>query len=393
MQKALRSPFALQMSLTGWTLITAITLAAEPLPPPAFEPMAMPYCGNCQVPIHGVDCLQGNGCGEPHWNAWGPIPWQSFAQGEYVGPSRLQHVPEYRLRPDDQIEFVYRLKREEFSHDYRLEVGDSIRVESLIDPTLNRDLTIQPDGAIDLLLIGQVRVARRTAEEIRNDLNKLYQKYYKSPDINVSRLKTQTSVEDLLAAVNNRFFSGGQGKLVRVTPEGTVSLPSIGVIPAQGLTLDEIRQEVDARYRQLVSGLEVTPILSARAPRFIYVVGEVKNPGRFDLVGPTTAMQSIALAGGWTNGGNLRQVVVFRRAEDWRLLATKLDIRGGLYGERPVPSDEIWLRDTDVVVVPKMPIKRLDDLIELVFTRGAYSAFPMGFGYSFNGNSSVAVSP
>ena len=101
----------------------------------------------------------------------------------------------------------------------------------------------------------------------------------------------------------------------------------------------------------------MTPILAQRAPRFIYVVGEVRNPGRFDLVGPTTAMQSIALAGGWNNGGNLRQIVVFRRAEDWRLLATRLDIRGALYGERPSPSDEIWLRDSDIVVVPKMPIR------------------------------------
>jgi polysaccharide export outer membrane protein len=104
-------------------------------------------------------------------------------------------------------------------------------------------------------------------------------------------------------------------------------------------------------------------------------------------------MQSIALAGGWVNGGNLRQVVVFRRAEDWRLLATKIDIRGALYGERPAPADEIWLRDSDVVVVPKTPIARLDDLVELYMTRGVYSAFPVGFGYSLNGTSTVTAVP
>ena len=101
----------------------------------------------------------------------------------------------------------------------------------------------------------------------------------------------------------------------------------------------------------------------------------------------------ISLAGGWNIGGNLRQVVVFRRAEDWRLLATKLDIRGGLYGERPIPSDEIWLRDSDIVLVPKAPIQRLDDAIQLVFTRGVYSAFPLGFGYSLNSSSTVGVAP
>ena len=97
-----------------------IQLCSGILPASASAP-----CGDaCDRPISGVDCRSGNGCGEPHWNAWGPIPWQAFAQGEYVGPARLPHVPEYRLRVDDEIEFIYRLTREELSHRYQLEVGD-----------------------------------------------------------------------------------------------------------------------------------------------------------------------------------------------------------------------------------------------------------------------------
>lgn len=355
--------------------------------------MPEPCVGACQPPIFGVDCQSGTGCGEPHWNSWGPIPWQAFSQGEYVGPSRLAHVPQYRLRPDDVVDFIYRLTRTELSHAYQLEVGDIIRIESLIDPTLNRDVTVQPDGTVDLLLIGQARVYKLSVEEVRAELNKRYEKYYKLTDINVTRIKTQTRLDDLRAAVDSRFFSGGQGKQVRVTPDGTISLPAIGIVPVQGLTLDEVKLEVDARYRQVVDGMEITPILSTRAPRFIYVVGEVRNPGRFELVGPTTAMQSIAMSGGWVNGGNLREMVVFRRAEDWRLLATRLDIRGALYGERPMPSDEIWLRDSDIVVVPKAPIRRLDDVIELYLTRGAYAAFPIFFNYQFNNASTVTTIP
>ena len=81
---------------------------------PASCQTCAPGLGNaCQPPIQGVDCAMGNGCGEPHWKAWGPIPWQAFGQGEYAGPPRMSHVPEYRLRVDDQVEFVYRLKRDE----------------------------------------------------------------------------------------------------------------------------------------------------------------------------------------------------------------------------------------------------------------------------------------
>jgi polysaccharide export outer membrane protein len=343
--------------------------------------------------FQGIDSACAPPCGELRWNAWGPIPWQALGQGEYVGPSRPPHVREYRLRVDDEIEFVFRLRREELTQSYQLEVGDVIRIESLVDPTLNREVTIQPDGTVDLLLVGSVRVVRRTVTQVREDLRERYKPFYRDPDIHVTRVKTQTQADDLLQAVNNRFFSGGQGKRVRVTPEGTISLPAIGVVPAQGLTLHEVGREVEERYRHVAAGLEVTPILAARAPRYIYVVGEVRSPGRFELTAPTTVMQAIALAGGWINGGNLRQVVVFRRAEDWRLLATRLDIRGALYGERPAPADEIWLRDSDVVVVPKMPIRRADDLIELYLTRGVYSAFPIFFNYSLNSSSTITPLP
>src|SRR5690349_4163830 len=96
----------------------AVVVAASLAYGQTFSPVACQSCGPgaaCQPPIAGVDCAFGAGCGEPHWNSWGPIPWQAFAQGEYTGPARLPHVPEYRLRVDDEIEFVYRLKREELS--------------------------------------------------------------------------------------------------------------------------------------------------------------------------------------------------------------------------------------------------------------------------------------
>ncbi len=108
----------------------------------------------------------------------------------------------------------------------------------------------------------------------------------------------------------------------------------------------------------------------------MYVVGEVVTPGRFELVGPTTAMQSITLAGGWRIGANLRQVVVFRRGDDWRLMATMLDLRAAMYGCRPVPADDIWLNDSDIVLVTKTPIQQVDEVIEQFLTRGLYGVVP-----------------
>lgn len=336
-------------------------------------------------PIHGVDCNHcNNGCGEQQWNAWQPIPWQAFAQGEYVGPHREQHVPEYRLRVDDQLQFVYRLTREESNTPYELNVGDTIRVESLTDAALDRELVIQPDGSITLRLLGQVRGADRTVDELRATLEEMYKKYYKVPAITVTPIKVNTRLDDLRNAVDARYGAGGQQRDARITPEGTLQLPGIGSIPAQGLTVEELKREIDERYAQFVGGIEVTPVLSARAPRYVYVLGEVRQPGRFSLEGPTTISQSIALAGGWNNGGNLREIVVFRRDDNWQLMATKLDMRGALLGKKPCPADEIWVRDSDVVIVPKSSILLTTDFIELVFTRGIYGVVPFNLNYSYS---------
>jgi polysaccharide export outer membrane protein len=319
----------------------------------------------------------------------GPIPFDVFAQGEYVGPARTRHVPEYRVRVDDSINFVFRLSQQPSATPYRLEVGDTIEIESLTAPELNTEVQVQPDGTITLRQLGQVPAANRTVDELRKALEEAYKRVVKQPTITVTPTDTNSRLEELRATVDRRFGRGGQGAATRVTPEGTVQLPGIGSVSVQGLTLDEMKREVDARYAELVSGLDVTPILEERAPRYVYVLGEVAAPGRYELTGPTSVMQAIALAGSWNVGANLNQVVVFRRDANWCLMATKLDIRGALYGKRPCPADEIWIRDSDIVVVPKTPILVADEFIELVFTRGIYGVFPVNFGINFDSLSTL----
>jgi polysaccharide biosynthesis/export protein len=361
--------------------------AQEELPPArntnvASDPLAgIQDCGSaCDRRIDGVDCNFGSACGETRWNQWGQIPWQHLGPGEYIGPPRMPDVPVYLVRVDDLIEFRYVATRFQSGKQYRIQAGDELRIESLIDPNINRAVTVQPDGTITLLLLDQVQAVRLTIPELTALLKEKYKEFYKIFDLTVSPVKTNTRLDDLLAAVNNRFNSGGQGQQVRVAADGTISLTKLGKVPTQGLSLDELAAEVNARYAEYVEGLEVTPILTQRAPHFMYVLGDVKAGGRFQMDRPTTVMQALALANGINNGGNLRQVVVFRRAEDWRLIATKLDIRGAVYGTRPTPADEIFLRDSDIVLVPKSSIKRTDDLIELIMTNGVYRILPIQFG-------------
>lgn len=368
-------------------------LNPRPSDPPTLDPSTIHLCQSlgpaAPYPIWGVDSLAGGGCGEPGWDARGPIPWQTYAQGEYVGHARMAHVPEYRLRVDDVLLLIYRLTREESRGPYELEVGDEISIEVADEAEMNRDLIVQPDGTIMLPLIGPVRAKRRTLVSIQQDLEHRYRRYFKDPRITVTPLRVNTRLEDLRDAVDARQGQGGQQLELRVTPAGTVAVPAVGTVTVQGMTLEEVKREVDARYAATIPGIEVTVILTQRAPRFVYVMGEVATPGRFELVGPTSLMQALALAGSWNVGANLRQVVVIRRAEDWRMIATMVDVRGALYARRPCPADDIWLNDSDIVVVPKTPIQILDDFVGQYLTRGLYSAVPAEVIWDFSNLSTL----
>jgi polysaccharide biosynthesis/export protein len=338
--------------------------------------------GMCPMPSPwrcGVYCGTGGACNNQTWQDVRPIPWQVFAQGEYIGPARMRHVPEYRLRVGDRLSLVFRLTTIPSTTAYQLTVGDEVHIESLTSSDVERTVIIQPDGTVTLRLLGQVRVAGRTVDEVRQDLDQRYKKYVQDPSITITPVKFNTRLEELRSTVDARQGQGGQQREARVTPDGTIQLPGLGSIPTQGLTLNELKREIDVRYTQLVQGFEVTPILLERAPRYVFVVGEVKLPGRYELTGPTTLMQSIALAGGWNVGGNVNHIVVFRRDECWNLMATQLTVCKALFGHSPCPADEIWLRDSDVVVVPKRAILVVDDAISLIFTRGLYGVVPFNF--------------
>lgn len=346
----------------------------------------------CQAPgpvrsILGVNEYVGRSLGrEPTFRDSQLVPWEMFSYGEYIGPHRTPHVPEYRLRVDDQLEFVFYLTRRQSATPYRVFVGDVIRISSATDADINqREITVLSDGMVSLPLIGQVRAAQKSVSDLQDELNELYSKFLTDPAILVQVVEGDTPLNDILDSVDARGGVGGRLRQATVSPDGTIQLPAVGSVPAVGLTLDEIRREINARYREQVPGLEVTPVLVQRAPRFIYVVGQVTTPGRFELLGPTTALQALALAESDLQGGNLRNIIVLRRDEAWRLTATRLDLSGTLFGTRPFPSDEIFLRDSDIIVVPRKPIQRLSEAVDLYLTSTLYSIFPEQLIFDLDG--------
>ncbi len=125
---------------------------------------------------------------------------------------------------------------------------------------------------------------------MRRDLEVLFGKFIRIPAINIEPVTLNTALADLLDSVNGPFAAGGRFFVATVNPDGRIQLPRLGGIYVLGMSLEEIRREVNLRYEERVVGIEVEPRLTRQAQHFIFVFGKVAQQGRFELLGPTTAL-------------------------------------------------------------------------------------------------------
>jgi protein involved in polysaccharide export with SLBB domain len=69
---------------------------------------------------------------------------------------------------------------------YRIQVGDVVSVNFFKTASLNQTLTVGPDGDLYLPLVGRIRVAGRTVDQITDELTKEYGKEMVNPQVTVS---------------------------------------------------------------------------------------------------------------------------------------------------------------------------------------------------------------
>ena len=102
-------------------------------------------------------------------------------------------------------------------------------------------------------------------------------------------------------------------RTVPVRPDGMVSLPLLNDIQAAGLTPTELRTQLTKRLADYVPTPEVSVIVREIHSRRIAVIGSVKAPGRYELKGPATVLDAIALAQGFTDFAVRDRIVVLRQ--------------------------------------------------------------------------------
>jgi polysaccharide export outer membrane protein len=103
---------------------------------------------------------------------------------------------------------------------------------------------------------------------------------------------------------------------VQVRPDGKITLPLIGDLVASNQTPIELRDTITKAFKEYVTNPTVTVIVVEALASKVYVMGEVTHPGTMELHGPTTILQALAMAGGFKEFANTKDVRVLRPKGD-----------------------------------------------------------------------------
>lgn len=135
-----------------------------------------------------------------------------------------------------------------------------------------------------------------------------------------------------------------------VRPDGRISVPLLGDVQASGLTPLALRQTLTDRFAEFVTAPGVSVVIKEINSRKVFVTGEVKSPGAFDLQPRTKLMQVLAMAGGLTPYAKGR-VVVLRDSRDGRGdRRYEINLEQIVSGKKS--SDNLVLQPGDTLVVP-----------------------------------------
>jgi protein involved in polysaccharide export with SLBB domain len=176
--------------------------------------------------------------------------------------------------------------------------------------------------------------------------------------------KNQTFEPNLNIATPKGYIIGANDELLidlsgnseasyelKVSPEGTIKVEYVGIIPLAGLTIEAATTRIKSRMAKVYSGLASgntrlnVAIGNIRSIKVI-LTGEVKTPGTYTLPSLATVFNALYSSGGPTENGSFRAIELIRSGKK---IAT-LDIYEFLMkGEI---ATNLKLQDQDIIRIP-----------------------------------------
>jgi polysaccharide export outer membrane protein len=136
---------------------------------------------------------------------------------------------------------------------------------------------------------------------------------------------------------------------VRVSENGTITLPLIGNVQVGGLTKEKIEKKLAELLDKYVKKAQVSVFIKEYQSSRVAIIGAVEKPGMYELVGRQTLLQMISQAGGFKeNAAN--EIYVLREGQDGNTASISIDLEDLLLNGNQKLN--IPIQSNDVINIP-----------------------------------------
>jgi len=165
---------------------------------------------------------------------------------------------------------------------------------------------------------------------------------------------------EIRVAYHERF-----NELITVRPDGRITLTGLGDVYVEGMTPSELDSTITRAYAEMIHDPDVTVFVRKFGGLNVYVLGEVDKPGLIEYQPNMTLLQAVANAGGAVTGAQLNSVVLIRRDETGKPIASRYDLSASSlkYGK----FEDAFLRPQDIVFVPRTFIGNVQDFANQIY--------------------------
>ena len=266
--------------------------------------------------------------------------------------------------------------------EYILGAGDQISLHIVdLDDISDKPIRIDPNGFIDLALVGRVEAGGLTIEQLREQLRTKFTKYIDSPQIAINLVDNQSRSVSVIGSVNNPGVHTLQGprRLIEVISMAGGVKPDAGsrVILTRQARWGELplaQAKMDPSNTYSTATLSVEGLLGATTPAenilidpgdvisipkadVVYVLGTVKKAGGFPLASKDSMslLQTLAMAEGLDHDAAAGKARILRPPPggDGKVKEIPVDIIKIESGKEP----DVPLYANDVLYVPNSYVK------------------------------------
>lgn len=173
------------------------------------------------------------------------------------------------------------------------------------------------------------------------------------------------SIDDV---VEIKFFNNEEfNEVVRVRPDGRISLAMLDEVYVLGKTPMQLDSIVTAVYAKIIQQPEVTVFVREFGVQQVFLFGQVAAPGVYEMSRDMTLLHAIAAAGGLREGAETRSIMILRRKNRTSLSAYKVDVTPLLKRQPTSKPVNPTVRPMDIVYVPKTYIASANAFLKQVY--------------------------